>query len=74
MKPGNKQAEHVDFVSLISEHIDQFSLGERLRLAAHLLDDAKKPDMPDPVGRIRRARTIIALVDREALKLLKGGH
>jgi hypothetical protein len=58
----------VDLAALLVPYLNQFSYGERLRLAAHLLDDAKA-GRADRLELILRARTIIKLVDKQLLDL-----
>lgn len=60
----------VDMAALLVEQIDRFSLGERLRLAAHLLDDVKAGHV-DRVRLVQHARHITRLVDKELLAMLR---
>lgn len=71
--PANSNAPdsgRVDMAALLVEQIDRFSLGERLRLAAHLLDDVKAGHA-DRVKLVQHARHITRLVDKELLGMLR---
>lgn len=60
----------LDMVSALLTDIEQYSLGERLRLAAGLLDDAKA-GRSDPRKCMSHARTIVGLVDKQIKKALE---
>lgn len=71
-EPANANADsgRVDMAALLVEQIERFSLGERLRLAARLLDDVKAGHA-DRVKLVQHARHITRLVDKELLGMLR---
>lgn len=61
---------HGDLAALLAPYLHQFSFGERLRLAAAVLDQVKRGE-PGALERIERARTIIKIVDAQLLDLVR---
>lgn len=65
---GERKADMAD---LLISQIDQFSIGERLRLAAELMDKVKH-GAPNGALLVSHARQILKLVDGELLKMQRG--
>lgn len=71
-KPENDNGDgndpRVNMAELLIQHLDRYSLGERLRFAAQLLDQTKTKPAAAP-QLISHARHVLRLVDAELVIL-----